>query len=70
MLRILKERYLPIKVKAILMVRKSDARPGGYIATGDHGGVLGTIRFPGAITVYFTPLTRHIARYQEIFDTH
>ena len=40
-------------------VQKSDARPGGYIATGDHGGVLGTIGSPGPVTIYFKPRPLH-----------
>jgi hypothetical protein len=40
-------------------VQKSDARPGGYIATGDHGGVLGSIGAPGPVVLYFTPRMRH-----------
>ncbi len=40
-------------------VQKSDARPGGYIATGDHGGVLGTVGSPGPVAIYYSPLTRH-----------
>jgi len=40
-------------------VQKSDARPGGYIATGDHGGVLGSVGVPGSTVIYFKPLTLH-----------
>jgi hypothetical protein len=29
------------------------------VATGDHGGVLGTIGSPGPVTIYFKPQTRH-----------
>jgi hypothetical protein len=47
------------KIFASRQVQKSDARPGGYIATGDHGGVLGTIGAPGPVVVYFTPRTLH-----------
>lgn len=39
--------------------QKSDARPGGYVATGDHGGILGTIGSPGPVTLYFEPQTLH-----------
>jgi hypothetical protein len=31
------------RIFAARQVQKSDARPGGYIATGDHGGVLGSV---------------------------
>jgi L-asparaginase/Glu-tRNA(Gln) amidotransferase subunit D len=43
-------------------VQKTDARPGGYRATGDHGGVIGTMGKPGDINMYFKPLTRHTWR--------
>jgi hypothetical protein len=39
--------------------KKADARPGGYIATGSHGGVLGTIGVPGPVTIYYKPMTKH-----------
>ena len=42
--------------------QKSDARPGGYTATGDHGGVIGTVGKPGNVTVYFRPATKHTWR--------
>jgi L-asparaginase len=29
-------------------VQKADARPGGYIATGGHGGIIGSMGHPGA----------------------
>ena len=40
-------------------VQKVDARPGGFTATGGHGGVIGTLgqRSPAAIT--FRPVRRH-----------
>jgi hypothetical protein len=50
------------QIFAARQVQKSDARVGGYIATGDHGGVLGTIGEPGPVQVYFTPLARHTWR--------
>jgi L-asparaginase len=37
-------------------VQKADARPGGYIATGGHGGIVGTVG-PAALT--FRPVKRH-----------
>jgi hypothetical protein len=45
-------------------VQKADARPGGYIATGGHGGILGRIggQFPPAPTrLTFVPARRHTA---------
>lgn len=50
------------QIFAARQVQKSDARPGGYIATGDHGGILGTMGSPGAAHVYFKPGTRHTWR--------
>ena len=47
------------QVFAARQVQKSDARPGGYIATGDHGGVLGTMGAPGPAQIYFKPGKRH-----------
>lgn len=43
-------------------VQKADARPGGYIATGGHGGIVGRISeaFPATPTVLtFVPARRH-----------
>ncbi len=40
-------------------VQKTDARPGGYTATGDHGGVIGSIGAPGEPVVYFVPTRQH-----------
>ena len=45
-------------------VQKADARPGGYIATGGHGGILGRIgeQFPATPTrLTFVPTRRHTA---------
>ena len=47
------------QIFAARQVQKSDARPGGYIATGDHGGILGTMGEPGRARVYFKPETKH-----------
>lgn len=47
------------QIIAARQAQKSDARPGGYIATGDHGGILGTIGKPGAVTIYFKPVSLH-----------
>jgi len=40
-------------------VQKSDARPGGYVATGGHGGIIGRIGHPGAPQFSFKPVKRH-----------
>lgn len=47
------------QIFAARQVQKSDARPGGFIATGDHGGILGTMGVPGEARIYFKPGTRH-----------
>lgn len=40
-------------------VQKADARPGGYIATGGHGGIVGTLGDPGAPRLTNVPVWRH-----------
>jgi L-asparaginase len=40
-------------------VQKSDARPGGYVATGGHGGIIGRIGHPGAPQFSFKTVKRH-----------
>ncbi len=40
-------------------VQKTDARPGGYVATGGHGGIIGRIGHPGAPQFSFKPVKRH-----------
>lgn len=40
-------------------VQKIDDRPGGYVATGGHGGVVGTIGKPGDPVLTFLPTRRH-----------
>lgn len=47
------------QIFAARQVQKSDARPGGYIATGDHGGILGTMGAPGPAQIYFKPSMKH-----------
>ena len=42
-------------------VAKVDARPGGYIATGGHGGVLGQVTHGGAPYLMYVPAYRHTA---------
>jgi hypothetical protein len=40
-------------------VQKADARPGGYVATGGHGGVVGSMGQPGPPVLTFRPVKRH-----------
>jgi L-asparaginase len=47
------------QIFAARQVQKSDARPGGYVATGDHGGILGTMGVPGPAQIYFRPRMQH-----------
>jgi L-asparaginase len=42
-------------------VQKGDARPGGYVVTGGHGGVVATIAAPGDPVLTFRPAKRHTA---------
>jgi L-asparaginase len=43
-------------------VQKGDARPGGYVATGGHGGIIGTIGAPGAPMLTYWPAKAHTHR--------
>ena len=43
-------------------VQKADARPGGYIATGGHGGIIGRMGHPGLPQFSFKPVKRHTHR--------
>jgi hypothetical protein len=40
-------------------VAKVDARPGGYVATGGHGGILGQITHHGDIWLQYVPAYKH-----------
>jgi L-asparaginase len=40
-------------------VQKADARPGGYVATGGHGGIVGSMGQPGPPALTFRPVKRH-----------
>jgi hypothetical protein len=43
-------------------VQKADARPGGFIATGGHGGVVGAAGHDGPPVLTYVPATRHTHR--------
>jgi len=43
-------------------VMKVDARPGGYVATGGHGGVLGGMGYHGAAVLHYVPALKHTWR--------
>jgi L-asparaginase len=43
-------------------VQKGDARPGGYVATGGHGGIIGTIGAPGSPMLTYWPAKAHTHR--------
>lgn len=43
-------------------VAKADARPGGYIATGGHGGIVATTGEPGPAVLTYVPARRHTHR--------
>ena len=43
-------------------VAKADARPGGYVATGGHGGILGQISHAGRVAVTYLPAYKHTWR--------
>lgn len=40
-------------------VQKGDARPGGYVATGGHGGILGAVGNDAPPMLVYLPATRH-----------
>jgi hypothetical protein len=40
-------------------VAKVDARPGGYVATGGHGGVLGGVNHVGRPVLHYVPVYKH-----------
>jgi hypothetical protein len=40
-------------------VAKVDARPGGYVATGGHGGIIGNISHTGRIALTYIPVFKH-----------
>jgi L-asparaginase len=43
-------------------VMKVDARPGGYVATGGHGGILGGMGYHGAAVLHYVPALKHTWR--------
>lgn len=43
-------------------VQKADARPGGYVATGGHGGLVGAVGWEGPAVLTYLPATRHTHR--------
>ena len=47
------------RVFAARAVQKADARPGGYVATGGHGGILGAAGHDGAPLLHYLPTARH-----------
>lgn len=47
------------QVFAAREVMKVDARPGGYVATGGHGGILGAAGHDNRPLLHFTPTARH-----------
>jgi L-asparaginase len=40
-------------------VAKVDARPGGYVATGGHGGIIGNISHTGRMALTYLPVFKH-----------
>jgi len=40
-------------------VQKADARPGGYIVTGGHGGIVGAVGWEGPAVLTYLPAARH-----------
>ncbi|MGH7088209.1 MAG: asparaginase domain-containing protein, partial [Stellaceae bacterium] len=50
------------RIFAARNVQKADARPGGYVATGGHGGILGASGHDGRPLLHFIPTARHTHR--------
>jgi L-asparaginase len=50
------------RVFAARAVQKADARPGGYVATGGHSGILGAAGHEGAPLLHYLPTARHTWR--------
>jgi L-asparaginase len=50
------------RVFAARAVQKADARPGGYVATGGHGGILGAAGHDGSPLLHYLPTARHTWR--------
>jgi hypothetical protein len=57
------------RVFAARAVQKADARPGGYLATGGHGGILGAAGHDGPPLLHYLPTARHTWR-SEVNLTH
>ncbi|MDB5775482.1 MAG: L-asparaginase [Herbaspirillum sp.] len=47
------------RIFAARAVQKADARPGGYVATGGHGGILGASGHAGAPLLHYLPTSKH-----------
>ena len=50
------------RVFAARTVQKADARPGAYVATGGHGGILGAAGHDGPPLLHYLPTARHTWR--------
>ena len=47
------------QVFAAREVAKVDARPGGYVATGGHGGIIGQVHYTGRFMLTYLPVYKH-----------
>jgi L-asparaginase len=50
------------RVFAARAVQKADARPGGYVATGGHVGILGAVGHDGPPLLHYLPTAKHTWR--------
>jgi hypothetical protein len=57
------------RVFAARAVQKADARPGGYVATGGHGGILGAAGHDGPPLLHYLPTARHTWRSEVNFTS-
>lgn len=47
------------QIFAARAVQKADARPGGYVATGGHGGIIGAAGHDGPPLLHYIPTAKH-----------
>jgi L-asparaginase len=52
------------RIFAARAVQKADARPGGYVATGGHGGIIGASGHDGAPLLHYLPTALHTWKSQ------
>src|SRR5271167_1066128 len=46
-------------IQGLVPYAKVDARPGGYVAAGGHGGILGNVSHTGRLALTYLPAYKH-----------